>query len=410
MGIEIAIENVIAFDRLDMGLARQLHQIFAKHGVFILNDDTSSVCVTGARGDRGGISTPKTRTSNPKHGKIDPENNPHIGGNTWAGGTGGSDTLGLGGRGGYGRLDLGHRVHQVSEEMKAEVSNEAKRRAKEMAEEALEQKLRDLDMGKLDWKRYNNLRQKVDVQIQQLRSHLKDLRKRNEERVWLKRQSTGELDDSRLVDALSGEKDVFKRRGSPQESRNDLSLSSHPVTLRMIVDISASMYRFNGYDGRLERLLEAAVMIMESLRDDPRFKLFLIGHSGSNANIPLVNPDTSLDEATQLRVLECMIANTQYTFAGDNTVDAINLAVTNASEGDLILVISDANLERYRIIPDDLALLQSSSVHAHLILIGSLGDEARVLAEAIPNERAQVCFESTELPLIIKRIVTNSLK
>ncbi len=406
-GIENAIENIVAFDRLDMGLARQLHQIFAKYGVSILGKDAYS---SDTRGDRGGISTPKTRTSNPKHGKIDPENNPHIGGNTWAGGTGGSDTLGLGGRGGYGRLDLGHPVHQVSEEMKAEVSNEAKRRAEKMAKEALEQKLKDLDMGKLDWKRYNNLRQKVDVQIQQLRSHLKDLRKRNEERIWLKRQSTGELDDSRLVDALSGEKDVFKRRGSPQESNNDLSLSSHPVTLRLIVDISASMYRFNGYDGRLERLLEAAVMIMESIRDDPRFKLFLIGHNGSSANIPLVNPDTSLDEATQLRVLECMIANTQYTFAGDNTVDAINLAVTNASEGDLILVISDANLERYRITPGDLALLQSSSVHAHLILIGSLGDEARVLAEAIPNERAQVCFESTELPLIIKKIVTNSLK
>lgn len=26
---------------------------------------------------------------NPKHGKVDPKNEPHIGGNTWAGGTGG---------------------------------------------------------------------------------------------------------------------------------------------------------------------------------------------------------------------------------------------------------------------------------------------------------------------------------
>ena len=33
----------------------------------------------------------------PKHGKIDPENTPHVGGNTWAGGTGGRDTAGLGG-------------------------------------------------------------------------------------------------------------------------------------------------------------------------------------------------------------------------------------------------------------------------------------------------------------------------
>ena len=35
----------------------------------------------------------------PKHGKIDPDNTPHVGGNTWAGGTGGRDTAGLGGKG-----------------------------------------------------------------------------------------------------------------------------------------------------------------------------------------------------------------------------------------------------------------------------------------------------------------------
>eukprot|EP00952_Eustigmatos_sp_NYUAD-ZCMA_P005492 23940-Eustigmatos_ZCMA.PRE.1 len=45
-------------------------------------------------------STPKTSASTPKHGKEDEKNEPHVGGNTWAGGTGGSDTAGLGGRGG----------------------------------------------------------------------------------------------------------------------------------------------------------------------------------------------------------------------------------------------------------------------------------------------------------------------
>ena len=89
-----------------------------------------------------------------------------------------------------------------------------------------------------------------------------------------------------------------------------------------------------------------------------------------------------------------MLAHTRYTWAGDNTVQAINLAVSEASEDDLILAISDANLSRYRIHPDELAALQSSKVHAHLILIGSLGHQAQDLAEAIPNERAQVCFDS----------------
>ena len=46
-------------------------------------------------------------TSEPKHGKIDGDNAPHVGGNTWAGGTGGRDTAGLGGKGGPYRLDAG---------------------------------------------------------------------------------------------------------------------------------------------------------------------------------------------------------------------------------------------------------------------------------------------------------------
>jgi len=331
-----------------------------------------------------------------------------IGGNTWAGGTGGSDTAGLGGRGGPYRLDLGHPVHQISEEMKAEVSEESKRRAKEMAAEALDKKLKELDMGKLDWKRYEYLRNQVDEPITQLKSYLKDLKKRSEEREWVKHQTTGELDENRIVDALAGERDVFKRRGNPN-GINDYLTKSDPIIVRLIVDISASMFRFNGFDQRLERLLEAALMMMECFRDDKRFKFYIIGHNGSSAQIPLVNPELDLNEATQLRVLECMVANTQYTSAGDNTVDAVSIAVEEASKGELIIVISDANLDRYGISVDDLAPLQSPNVHAHLIFIGSLGDEAAELANHIPNKRAQVCFESSKLPLIIKKIVTNAL-
>lgn len=49
---------------------------------------------------------------------MDEKNEPHVGGNTWAGGTGGRDTAGLGGKGGPYRLDAGHHVHQLSDEEK----------------------------------------------------------------------------------------------------------------------------------------------------------------------------------------------------------------------------------------------------------------------------------------------------
>lgn len=40
-----------------------------------------------------------------------------------------------------------------------------------------------------------------------------DLSAKEEERVWVKRQTDGELDDSRLADGLTGEATVYKRRG-----------------------------------------------------------------------------------------------------------------------------------------------------------------------------------------------------
>ncbi len=40
-----------------------------------------------------------------------------------------------------------------------------------------------------------------------------DLAAREEERVWVKRQTDGELDDSRLTEGLTGEATVYKRRG-----------------------------------------------------------------------------------------------------------------------------------------------------------------------------------------------------
>jgi von Willebrand factor A domain-containing protein 8 len=40
-----------------------------------------------------------------------------------------------------------------------------------------------------------------------------DLAAREEERVWVKRQTDGELDDTRLTEGLTGEVAVYKRRG-----------------------------------------------------------------------------------------------------------------------------------------------------------------------------------------------------
>lgn len=90
-------------------------------------------------------SNPRHNPQGPKHGKED--NKEHHGGNTWAGGTGGSDTAGLGGSGGPYRLDKGFDVHQVSDEVKRAVPEHIREQAKKMAREALERRLEEIHMS-----------------------------------------------------------------------------------------------------------------------------------------------------------------------------------------------------------------------------------------------------------------------
>ena len=40
----------------------------------------------------------------------------------------------------------------------------------------------------------------------------------------------------------------------------------------MVVDVSGSMYRFNGHDGRLDRMLESVLMVMEAFTERHRKK------------------------------------------------------------------------------------------------------------------------------------------
>ena len=152
-------------------------------------------------------------------------------------------------------------------------------------------------------------------------------------------------------------------------------------------------------------------MIMESLRNDERFELEIVGHNGTSAVIPLVDSTSSLDEKNQLKVLESMYAHTQYTYAGDKTLEAIESAVQKANGGDLILVISDANLKRYNIKAGEISKrLDRHGVHTHLIMIGSMGEEANQLARKItPKGHAQVCLDSSDLPILIKSIVANAV-
>lgn len=49
-------------------------------------------------------------------------------------------------------------------------------------------------------------------------------------------------------------------------------------------------FRFNGYDQRLDRELEAVVMVMEAFEGfETRVRYDIVGHSGESRNIPFVD-------------------------------------------------------------------------------------------------------------------------
>ncbi|GMH51849.1 hypothetical protein TL16_g01101 [Triparma laevis f. inornata] len=374
----------------------------------------------------------------PKFGQWDEKNEAHVGGSNWAGGTGGSNTAGLGGRGGPYRLDRGHKVHQVSDAAKAEVSEEQQRVAREMAEKAFQDKLKEIEMGEGEYAMYDGLVNPIRGDIAALRQVMQGWRGANDdseersdelmglgsvearkaERGWLKRQSFGELDDNKLVDGVTGEKFVYKRRGIPDEASTHMK---HPKRVRFVFDCSGSMYRFNGQDGRLDRSLEAAALVMEAFAGhEHRFDYSIVGHSGDSPAIPLVNfgehPKT---EADRMKVLRMMVAHTQFTRSGDHTLESIAQAKIDVAEGAenadeyIVIAISDANLRRYGLTPDMLKRVvegkkkggSSVDVRTYAIMIASLGSEADEIKRSLAS-KAFVCKDTGLLPKVIRDVLS----
>lgn len=126
------------------------------------------------------------------------------------------------------------------------------------------------------------------------------------------------------------------------------------------------MYRFNSYDGRLNRSLEATLMIMlafDGMRD--RFDYSIVGHSGDSPSIPLVHfNQPPQNEKEMMRILQNILAHTQYCQSGDYTLEAIEQAIGETCshglrggedlEETVVVAISDANLSRYGISPQAL--------------------------------------------------------
>ncbi len=77
-----------------------------------------------------------------------------------------------------------------------------------------------------------------------------------------------------------------------------------------------------------------------------------------------------------------MIAESQFCWSGDHTIEATRTAVERIAEAKAeqkyVVVLSDANFSRYGIKPSDFSKLMFAdpAVKVYTIFIGSLGDQA----------------------------------
>lgn len=68
-------------------------------------------------------------------------------------------------------------------------------------------------MSEYDAKMYESFSSRVRRQVQSLRVILDSLQASGQERVWLRNQTSGELDDGKLIEGLTGERAIYKKRG-----------------------------------------------------------------------------------------------------------------------------------------------------------------------------------------------------
>jgi von Willebrand factor A domain-containing protein 8 len=167
--------------------------------------------------------------------------------------------------------------------------------------------------------------------------------------------------------------------------------------------------------------LETTLLLLEGLDGhEDKVSFAITGHSGDSPAIPLVEWDKPPQNETQrFRVMQLMAAHAQHCWSGDHTLMAFRQAVdrlhADESEGEgdkIVILLSDANLDRYGISPSQVKniIRKHDDVKSHVFFIGSLYNQAESLVNALPSGSASVCEDTSQLPALLRKVVEASLE
>lgn len=65
-------------------------------------------------------------------------------------------------------------------------------------------------MSSYDANAYNELYEKIVKQVKMFRTIVDSLEAREHERHWAKHQTSGDLDDGKLIEGMTGEKTIYR--------------------------------------------------------------------------------------------------------------------------------------------------------------------------------------------------------
>ena len=263
--------------------------------------------------------------------------------------------------------------------------------------------LHQLQMTEKDARQYEKLYAAVESQVGVLRAALLGREARERERTWKRLQTHGELDELMLVDGITGATNIYKRR-SPDDAARLLS-QQLPKRIKFVLDISGSMYTYNRLDGRLTRVLQALIMLMEALDGfEHKYEYSVVGHSGAASAVLLVPwgspPKTRLE---RLKLVRKMVTHAQTCKSGDHTLQATKRAVADvaakAADEYFVFLLSDADFGRYDLTGRDLgaALTADPRVSAYALFIASNFEAAEAIKDELPPGKGFSCYDTSKL-------------
>jgi MoxR-like ATPase len=291
---------------------------------------------------------------------------------------------------------------------KEDVPPEIAAAAKKAKDAAWGRILKKLEMSEGEMEKYHEYRSAVSREIRELRVVLESLEAKKNERQWLSNKDMGDLDDRKLIDGLTGDRNIYRLRGEvPPEPG---AFQSLPKRIHFLFDLSMSMSRYS-MDGRLVRSLQSAVMVMEAFKGfESKYEYQIMGHSGDTDDLVLVKEGKEpKNDRDRLMVVRKMNAHTETCDSGDNTIRACEKAIKDIVKRDadehVVFLLSDANLEQYGIGGGDLQRLLKldKRVRVFILFIGSIGDQAIRLAEQCPAGQVFVALDTTQIPKILKQ-------